>query len=76
MDLSAAAVKKLRFVTPDKQVLEKTASFTTNGSDGQIQYITQTGDLSVAGIWTVCAYIEIGNWKGHTSKESFVVAEI
>jgi adenosyl cobinamide kinase/adenosyl cobinamide phosphate guanylyltransferase len=47
--------------------------FTTDGTDGQLQYISEANDFDVEGHWRVQAYIESGAQKWHTSEYTFVV---
>lgn len=55
VDVSGATTKQLFFKKPDDTVLTKTAAFTTDGSDGKIQYASIAADLDIAGWW---------NWQG------------
>lgn len=43
IDISAATTKTLVFVNPMGIAVEKTASFTTSGTDGLIQYQVEAG---------------------------------
>lgn len=57
MDISAATTKEIIFAKPGGTVVTKTASFYTDGTDGIIQYISQSGDLDVVGNWKQQAYV-------------------
>ena len=64
-DISAATTKQMVFERPDGTTFTKTAVFTTDGSDGNIQYISVDGDLNVAGTWHLQAYVvtPAGTWN-------------
>ena len=68
-DISDATVLKFYFRLPDDSTIVRNASFTTDGSDGVIQYITVDGDLSCEGTWTIQGYIETpsGIWRTNTA---------
>ena len=64
LDISGATVKELKFKRPDNSTLVKTASFTTDGTDGKLQYASIAGDLSIAGDWKMEAFVTLpsGSW--------------
>jgi hypothetical protein len=64
-DISTASVKQLKFRFNDNQLKVKTASFTTNGTDGKLQYTTIAGDLDCLGSLSIQAYVEVsgGKWS-------------
>lgn len=74
-DISAATTKQFTFKRPDGTTFTKTAVFTTDGTDGNIQYITESGVLNTAGRWHLQAYVKTsaGNWS--TSVGDFKVFE-
>lgn len=51
VDLSAATSKQIVFQKHNRRVLEATASFVTDGTDGKLEYRAQSGDLNVKGDW-------------------------
>ena len=77
VDVSTATTKELLFLRPDDSTITATAQFTTDGTDGKIQYTTQAGDITIPGVW---------KWQGkitfatggpfHTSIKSFRAAEV
>ena len=74
IDVSTATTKTLKLVKPSGAVLNKTATFTTDGSDGKIRYATIANDLDSVGTWRIQAYIELGaSNKFHTSVTTFEV---
>ena len=70
LDISAATTKALLFQKPDGTVVTQTAAFTTDGSDGKIQYITVADDLDQSGNWKLQARVTLptGTWSSSTSK--------
>ncbi len=74
-DISTASTKKFIFKRPDGTTFERTAVFTTDGSDGNIQYISVDGDLNVAGTWSLQAYVATGAGTWSTSVGTFKVHE-
>jgi hypothetical protein len=66
VNLSTYTTLELIFRNPDGTVTTQTADFTTSGTDGQIEYVTQTvNDLDVPGPWKVQARVvsSSGRWK-------------
>jgi len=51
IDLSAATTLEMRFRKPDRSFFVRTAVYTTDGTDGQIQYASVASDLDAAGTW-------------------------
>lgn len=68
VDVSLASTKQLWFKKPDTTVTKKTASFTTNGTDGKLQYTTIAGDLDNAGVWEIQGYVVLAAGTWHTSR--------
>ena len=73
VDLSSATTKQLVFKKPSGTTVTKTAAFLTDGTDGIIEYTTQSGDIDVAGNWKVQANLVLTSWTGHTEAVSFRV---
>lgn len=73
VDLSAATLLELIFRKPSQEVVTKTASLYTDGSDGKMQYVTVTGDLDLPGLWRVQARVTVGGASWSTSIETFRV---
>ena len=74
-DISSATVMQIIFRDPDGVETTKTAVFTTDGSDGKIQYTTVSGDLDLAGKWVLQGYVETPAGKWHSSWYPFLVNE-
>lgn len=73
INLSSATVMKIIFKSPAGVRTEKVASFVTNGTDGKIEYITQSGDLNETGVWKIQAYVEYGGIKAFSTIVNFKV---
>ena len=74
LDISSATVTELIFKKPSGTVVTQTAGFTTDGTDGKIQYITIAADIDEFGTWHLQARIVMpsGTWKSDVGH--FVVA--
>lgn len=58
----ATATKQIILGPPAGSAKTVDATFTTDGTDGKLQYATVSGDIDVAGTWSVQAYwIDAGN---------------
>ena len=73
VDISGTTLMQLIFRKPDGMLLTKTATFTTDGTDGKLRYVTISGDLSVAGQWGLQAYVEMPGGKWHTDVDYWTV---
>lgn len=65
--------KEVIFTKPDGTKLTKAAAFTTNGSDGQIQYTTIAGDLDQAGLWQNQGHVKLDSGEWWTDTATFRV---
>lgn len=75
IDVSTATIKKIYLKNPEDTVLEKTAFFETDGTDGKIYYTTVDGDLDMAGRWKIQGYVEIDDAKLFSTIAEFEVEE-
>ncbi len=57
VDISGATTKQIILGKPDGTSLIKSGVFTTDGTDGKLEYITVSGDINVIGWWKIQAYI-------------------
>jgi hypothetical protein len=73
VNLISASVKIIKLYKPSGGVVEKTASFLTDGSDGILYVSTVAGDLDEPGWYGVRAYVEQGTFNGHSSQGQFMV---
>ncbi len=75
-DISGATTKRFTFKRPDGTTFNKTAVFTSTGSDGQIEYVTATiNDLNVPGTWGLQAYVITDDGTWNTTVGNFRVYE-
>ena len=76
IDISNATAKYIRFKQPDGTILLKSANFSSDGKDGKIQYIAESGFLDTVGVWELRGVITTpaGHWT--STKGSFTVKEI
>jgi hypothetical protein len=72
-DLVNATVKQFIFQKPNGNKITKDVVFYTSGVDGILSYVTQSGDLDIAGNWKLQAYIVIGPSGWRTDIYSFPV---
>lgn len=74
-NISNATDLKFIFRKPDATTFQRSASFTTDGSDGEIQYYTVDGDLDQDGTWTLQAYVSTSSGSWRTDIANFKVYE-
>jgi hypothetical protein len=65
VDISSATSKTISFQKPDGTDVTQTASFTTDGTDGLLQYATLAGDLDQTKLWSYQAKVVLaaGEWN-------------
>jgi len=73
IDVSGCTSKKIGFLKPSLVTLEKTADFTTDGTDGKIRIVFDSDDLDEEGKWKWQAQIIWASGTWHTSEGSFRV---
>ena len=61
LDVSAASSITVYLTKPSGEVLTKTASFVTDGTDGQIKVSSADGDLDEPDVWHIQAKITLVN---------------
>lgn len=74
-DVSAGSPVEIIFETPLEVDKVRTASFTTDGLDGRIQYTVLASDLNLAGVWMARGRITEGANIFYTSQISFRVSD-
>lgn len=72
-NISDASSIVFYFRTPADTVVERNGSFTNSGTDGQVQYVTVDGDLSMAGTWSLQVKIATPSGTWRTNKANFKV---
>ena len=73
LDISSATTKQFKFKKPDGTTTTVDASFTLDGSDGNLQYIVGSGFLDQAGTWQVQVYLVLPTCQGHSDRKLFEV---
>lgn len=73
LDVSGASTRQMIFEKPDTTTVTKTAEFVTDGSDGLVEYVTESGFLDQPGWWHVQGFVADGVGEWHTTKYRFRV---
>lgn len=74
VDLSSFTTLELVFRSPKGTVTTQTAELVTDGTDGKLQYVTQTSDdLNEAGSWQVQGRMSKSDGTWRTAVSTFVV---
>jgi hypothetical protein len=73
VDLTAVDAMYVLFKKPDDKFMQKTPVFVNTGSDGQIKYVTQAGDLDQYGTWQIQARVVFGSDVYSTDIQRFKV---
>jgi len=73
VDLSGATLKEVLLVSPSGAKTTTTASFQTDGSDGQVFIVVPTGLLNERGLWKLQVRMTISGWAGRTVVGYFMV---
>ena len=68
--IDTAETIKIILKKPTGEVLIKDAAFVTDGSDGQIRYVTVAGDLDCSGEWKIQGKVVMpsGTWNSEVDK--------
>ncbi len=72
-DISDANSLNIFLIQPNLNVIEGPANFVTSGNDGQIYYISRSGDLGQVGIYKIQASYTVGSYILYTQKTNFLV---
>jgi hypothetical protein len=76
-DISDATAMTVKIKRPDGTLIQKDASFVTDGTDGLMQFTTIADDFSPAGRAKLQACIEAGTGKKHhTTVYDFTINEV
>jgi len=74
VDVSTATTLELVFRKPiSGDAIVKTATKVTDGTDGEVQYIAEQGFFDEAGTWLYQGFADVGDWSGHSERDSFPV---
>lgn len=72
-DISTATGLTIYLIKPDMSVVTGNAALVNAGTDGQMFYISQAGDLGQVGIYRIQGSYLVGSNILYTSKTSFLV---
>lgn len=72
-DISAATTIQIKFEKPSGSTAIKTASYTTDGTDGKMEYVSVSGDLDEVGEWQVQGRVVSGSQDLRTTIGKFQV---
>jgi hypothetical protein len=73
-NISAATDLEVRIKKPSGSVLTKSATFSTDGTDGKLQYTTETDGFTEEGVYEIRGHFNLNFWEG-TTTEVLVSAE-
>ena len=76
VDISTQTALQITFKKPDNTTLVKSATLTTDGTDGKFQYSTLLADLDIPGTWKLQGKITMPTWTGYTSEGEFEVHNV
>lgn len=75
VDLSGATVKQIVFQDKTRVTVTRDADFVTDGTDGQIQVLSEEDDFQQSGELKIQVYLELSNWQGHSSIDTLSVGK-
>ena len=73
LDISAATEMKIFLRRPSDTVVSDDATHTTDGTDGKMEYTSQSGDVDEPGLWRIQGKIIIPEGTFYTDIDQFVV---
>jgi len=73
VDLSSAVTTTFIFGKPDGSTISRSASLTTDGTDGKLEYRTVSGDLDSHGSWTMQVFLDFGTTSWYSTISKFKV---
>lgn len=77
VDVSAATTKQIKFKKPNGLTVTKTALFTTDGTDGKIDYVIETGVIDQVGPWEIQGLVSDGATFQYSSvPDTFTVGKL
>lgn len=73
VNISTATTIEIKLKPPEAATKTKTATFSTDGSDGKIRYITISGDIDEEGQWRIQGHVILPTGEWHSAIGKFVV---
>jgi hypothetical protein len=75
LDISSSNPRVIRLAAPDGTGASHFASFTTDGTDGKIQYATVADDIDQAGEWMTQAWLFLTSGLIHSEARRLCVED-
>ena len=76
LDVSGGTAMQITVFRPNATSFTRTATFVGTGSDGKVQWVTESGDLTVEGVYHDQLLLTLGAWTGSADRGSFSVYAI
>ena len=73
LDISDATTKQIKFKSQNGESTTQTATFTTDGTDGYIEYTTVANDLSLHGSWQIQGFVSSATYQNNSEITRFEV---
>lgn len=73
INIASATTLQIIFLKPNNQRLVKTATLSTDGTDGFIQYSTIADDLDRPGVWRIQGRVVQATFTNSSARSSFHV---
>lgn len=74
LDISDATSIDIVLKKPSGTSVTKTGSFVTDGSDGVIQYVVESGVIDENGSWKIQGVVTVNDYQWHSSIKTFKVS--
>lgn len=75
INISTATTKEIIFRDHDGTTTNKAGAFATDGTDGVLDYTTESGFLAEAGTWSIQGHVVIGTQDFYTEIDTFTVID-
>jgi len=76
VDLSSQTTLEFNFKKPGGTVVTVTAVFSTDGTDGNMEFVTVSGTLDTVGLWRAQGYMVLTSGTWTTTEFTFEVKDI
>jgi len=73
LDLSTSGSKLIYLINPSGSRILKEADFTTDGTDGKMQYTVEDGVLNIDGQWRLQGFVSYSNGSWYTDIQGLTV---
>jgi hypothetical protein len=70
-DISAATDLQIHLEAPNGRQVERTATFTSDGSNGKIRYTATSADVNGKGVWRIRGHYHVAGSLRHTEWGTF-----